>query len=284
MKFIEKLEYWVNRFVFWLIQITKNILKKYLSANTIQNIQNKCQNTKEKIKNTKIRVIEFGKKSWDKTKKLKESGVQNTIAPARDKIEFIISKSKEMGPSQINQLIKDYCHHYYKKIKNYLDTLEPKTLTMGMIVACISCLAIINIYVSSKKIISGKSRYLSSEVEQKKMFRPDYYRQEDKYYAIGNFRMPIYTGETQHTLRSLQIEFVVQTSTRYARNFLQNRDILGRDYVNRKFEPFIPEFTLTEEGKQVIKSKVKDELNNLLKENHIGGEVTEVFINDLMTN
>lgn len=282
---IEKIEALVNFLMIWLVQTTKIIIKKIVPETTLNKIRDKIEYYKQRKFVFKEKVKANLYLAWQKLKDFKEHGIKNRIDPIKNKINELLEKSKDLAPKQIIQMIKDGYAHVYGRIKTFFESLEPRTLVTGLVVCCLSLVGIINIYVSSKKILSDKTiRGPAAAAEVPKKFRTDYYRQEDKFYAMGNFRMPIYTGETQHTLKSLQIEFVVQTSNRYSKNFLQNRDIVSRDFVNRKLEPFIPEFTLSEEGKQVIKSKIKEELDNLLIENKVEGKILNIYINDLMTN
>jgi hypothetical protein len=44
----------------------------------------------------------------------------------------------------------------------------------------------------------------------------------------------------------------------------------------------IPSFPLSDEGKSVLKEKIKFEFNQVLKELNIAGEIQEVFIQDII--
>ena len=49
-------------------------------------------------------------------------------------------------------------------------------------------------------------------------------------------------------------------------------------------EPVIPQLPIEEEGRQIIKEKLRLELNQFLKDNQIEGQILEIYVDYLMVS
>lgn len=171
---------------------------------------------------------------------------------------------------------------YWGRAKGWVASLKTATVLWITVISTTFSLASLELYLSGKRAMMKSGRSPASKGQGEGTFepRPEYYKQTRKFYKIGNFRIPIYINN----LKSLQIEFMVHTNTRYAKAFLQEMEHESRDHVLRNLEPLSPKFSLVGEGKTILKSRIKETLNSFLAENNIEGEVVEIYIIDQMTN
>ena len=148
-----------------------------------------------------------------------------------------------------------------------------------------SILAFIGIGYSGKKLVTHHldvNRYPAS-VEVIEYGRPGYYKKESRHFDLTNLRLPVYIAKINE-IQSVDIDFTATLSNRNSRIFLEKKEIQLRDHLILQVEPAVASFTLEEEGKEIIRQKVFDEINAFLKNNEIEGEVIEVKITYVLAN
>ena len=65
---------------------------------------------------------------------------------------------------------------------------------------------------------------------------------------------------------------------------LRVNENLIKNQLNGSVEPIVPSFPLEEEGKRIIKLKLKEEINNLVKKLKIQGSISKVYIDNVLAN
>ncbi len=159
----------------------------------------------------------------------------------------------------------------FLKVKSWLITLKPTTIALSVSSLAIFSLAGLQIYRNSQQIAeeSGMSTQveLIEELEKagKLSRRPASHGKARQILTVTNVNMPVYLGKSTD-LSSVILDFTIITSNRTTRNFLYENELLIRDKLTNSIHPTLPEFTLTTEGKEIIKQKIKDDLNKLIKE------------------
>ena len=257
-----------------------DLTKKIVDKSTPQNVFNLINELKLRLNNLKLKIILLIQNLISNLKKI---NFKEEISKITGFFNSGAKYLKEKGAKNIYLALVAFLLAYGAKLKKWYFGLQPKVV-LGMAVSGgVITLATISIVASGNKI-AVKTRAPAAIEEPPKGMRPSYYKQEKKYYKIGNFRIPIYIGETNQHMKTLQIEFTVLTSDRFSKKFLEKNEHLSRDYVLTTLEPLIPEFTLDAEGKRVIKDKIKKELNNLLIKNNVEGRVVDLYIHDIITN
>lgn len=108
-------------------------------------------------------------------------------------------------------------------------------------------------------------------------YRPDYRLYEKKTVKVLNVKVPIWS-EGVADIGTITIDFSVRTSTRFARYYITEYEYKLRDYFFTAVEPVVSDFPIEGEGKELLKAKIQEELNNFLIENNVEGEVEEVHI------
>lgn len=104
-------------------------------------------------------------------------------------------------------------------------------------------------------------------------------------FEVKDVYMPVYI-QSAAAMKSLYMDFAFESSNRYIKAFFEQiygvNQRLIQNKINTSIEPVVPEFPLKEEGKRIIKEKVKKDMNDLLKELGIKGEVEEVYIKNIL--
>jgi hypothetical protein len=79
-------------------------------------------------------------------------------------------------------------------------------------------------------------------------------------------------------------DYSVLASNRNVILYLKDNEYKIRDKLSTEVEPVIPRLPLEEEGRGIIKDKIRYELNELLKADRIEGTVLEVYIDYILTS
>ncbi len=158
----------------------------------------------------------------------------------------------------------------FLKIKSWVVTLKPTTIALSISSFAIFSLAGLQIYQNSKEIADESGMItkveLVEELEKAGEIsrRPANHGKIRQILTVTNLNMPVYLGKSTD-LSSVILDFTIITTNRTTRNFLFENEILIRDQLTNSVHPTLPEFTLTTEGKEIIKQKIKDDLNALIK-------------------
>jgi hypothetical protein len=121
------------------------------------------------------------------------------------------------------------------------------------------------------------------EIKQFLEARPKYFMQTEKLFALKDLNLQLFLEDTRRN-RQVWVDFTCLTSNRNIILFLKEHQVEIRDYLNMHVEPVIPQLPIEEEGRQIIKEKIKLELNEFLKENEIEGKILEIYIDYLMVS
>ncbi len=171
----------------------------------------------------------------------------------------------------------------YKKLALYFSTVSPGALASSIILVTVGSIAGIGVYNNSNKIVqeAGIVERAPAAIERPKEIRPRYYKRNEKELLVSNVIVPSYI-EGKSALRKLQIDFTIISSNRYIREYFFDNTYLLEDVLNSKIEPIIPGFPLSDEGKLILKEKIKAELNQLIHKMKIKGKVDQIYISSIL--
>ncbi len=196
-----------------------------------------------------------------------------------------IAQYKERSPESSNKKPSVFLTPFLM-IGQWLKGLSPAQSMLLLSFSCASILAVIGIGFSGHKMMntnSDEGRFPASVVEEVAYERPDYYKKQTKHFDVTNLRLPVYVAQVNE-VRSVDIDFTATLSNRNARMFLEKHEFHLRDHLILQLEPSIAAFPLEEEGKEIIKRKLWNEINDFLKNNEIEGEVKELKITYVLAN
>lgn len=127
------------------------------------------------------------------------------------------------------------------------------------------------------------ARIKSVEIKQVLPGRPKYYMQTEKLASFKDINLQLFLEDTRRN-RQIWVDFTALSSNRNIILFLKDHEIEVRDYINMHVEPVIPQLPIEEEGRQIIKDKIKLELNEYLKKSGIEGKILEIYVDYLIVS
>lgn len=128
-----------------------------------------------------------------------------------------------------------------------------------------------------------KAPIKSIKVKQVLGARPQYFRQIERMIKIEDINLQLFLEDT-HRNRQVSIDFSALATNRNVVLYLQDHLVELKDQITSNTEPIIPQLPLEEEGRMIIKEKLKIEINEFLKKNNIEGNILEIYIDYLMAS
>jgi len=285
-----KIEQILNNLLETIFGLISNIFSKFTPGklkNTITTSKSKIAKSKS---STRKAISEKGMKVLSSGLELKDKTLKKANEIQHKSLE-IVGKAKEVDYKRVDykKLVLSLLFIFSPlllKIKSWVIGLSPKIILGSTVATTFVMLSSISIYTQSKKIsdeATAQAREPASEVQDASdaSQRKDYYKLEEKKFKINHVTMPVYI-ESVNTYKSLSIDFTFISSNRYIKSYFERNRHLIKDRLNSTIQPVIPAFPLEEEGKNIIKDKIQKELNILIKEMNIKGEIKEVYINSIL--
>ncbi len=127
------------------------------------------------------------------------------------------------------------------------------------------------------------SKIKSVEIKQVLGGRPKYFMQTEKLATFKDINLQLFLEDTRRN-RQIWVDFTALSSNRNVTLFLKDHEIEIRDYINMHVEPVIPQLPIEEEGRQIIKDKIRIELNEYLKNSGIEGKILEIYVDYLIVS
>lgn len=148
-----------------------------------------------------------------------------------------------------------------------------------------SLLAVIGIFSSGSRIaLLEEVARRPASIEPEAIYdRPDYYKKETKHFDMSNLRLPVFFSDINQ-LKSVDIDYTATLSNRAAKMYLEKQEFQLRDHLILQIEPIVPSFPLEEEGKDIIRKKIQQEIDQFLIKHGIEGKTVEVKITYVLAN
>lgn len=113
--------------------------------------------------------------------------------------------------------------------------------------------------------------------------RPTYFKQMDRQIHFFDISLQLFIEDTKRN-KQVFLDFTVLSSNRTATQFFKDNEFKVRDHLNLNVEPIIPQLPLNDEGRQIIKDKIRQELQLLLINANIKADVVEIYIDYLLVS
>lgn len=113
--------------------------------------------------------------------------------------------------------------------------------------------------------------------------RPKYFMQTEKLFKFTDLNFQLFLEDTRRN-RQIYIDFTALTSNRFVVRYLQEHTVEITDHLNLNVEPVIPRLPIEDEGRQIIKDKIKWELNEYLKKEGVEGKILEIYIDHVIAS
>lgn len=286
MKKWEKIENSINQLILKLI----SLFKSKISNLTPSKFKGYVKESKELLTHRRGELKERLVKGKEHALK-KAVNAKGKIDQAKNKTLTVVQKAKTTNYKEIKlrkvfAILIAFIAPPFMKFKQWYLGLRPGQLATYIVGTTAATLASINLYVQSNKI-SEKSREPASEAAEEvnngteASRRPAYFKKKEKQFLVSNIALPAYTTK-KSAVRKLVIDFTFESSNKYIKEYLWHNNHLIQDVLNSKIEPIAIEFPLKQEGKIIIRQKIKKEINSLLKTLKIKGEIKEVYIHSII--
>lgn len=226
--------------------------------------------------------IAFTKNSIAKSKST--VGSVDWKAALTDTYKKAMSELKEKSPESAGKIGTVFLTPFLM-IGQWLKGLSPAQSLLLLSFSCASILAVIGIGFSGHKLMNSQAEEgrFPASTEEVAYERPEYYKKQTKHFDLSNLRLPVYVAQVNE-IKSVDIDFTATLSNRNARMFLEKHEFHLRDHLILQLEPSVASFPLEDEGKEIIRRKLHNEINDFLKQNEIDGEVTELKITYVLAN
>lgn len=278
-----KFENLINSILNKIIESTKIFVKNQ----TPDKIKGKISNTRDGLKE---REKQFVKKSKDYVSQAKLKTQKSVVAIQEYDIKGKVIEKKEQSLTFIKALnfakfvalLTAIVTLILKLLKKLTAKISPNFVIGTVVASGIAAVMGIQIYKSSQKIADESGTKEPTQIVQEMpAARPSWYKGVRKHIDISNLKLPIYISGS-NSVKTLLMDFTLESSNRYIKIWIEENEHEVRDHILTTTEPILPEFPLSQEGKNVIKDKIKDEMNLYLKQKNIEGEIIKVNINRII--
>ncbi len=286
---LEKIEEKINEGLGKVFKKLSSLLLRFFSAIIPKFIKNFYLKVKNNALSTKKASLKITQTKWESAKvfitdkktrffkkiddiqnfPVKEKGIEKAL----EFKTFLIETSPQQHKENLKLLIKKIL----ERVKTKLSFVKSNYFKIGTGLALLSLLGFYAVYLGSNNIFQTEfpSRKIASVQEYD--YRPDYRFYENKVLRIQNVKVPIFVEEIGD-IDSITIDFSLRVSTKFAKYYLEEYEYRLKDYFFTSVEPVSSDFPIQDEGKEVLKEAIQDEINNFLYDNNVEGEVLEVNI------
>jgi flagellar basal body-associated protein FliL len=285
MEFLNKIEEFINQFLFKVGTLLKKIILKHTPEKILifkDKLENNYLIAKAVIKNFPQKIRPGTLQIIGRIKeKIHEINFKERLQKKKEEAVLIVKTLKANRSSHL----KIFVSVPMSFIKSWFAGLTPMQTVLLTTFTAASFVALINIISSGKRMASlvQPKREPAQENTLPEFDRPGYYKKEKKHVMMSNVRLPVY-HENVNDLKTVDIDFNVTLSNRHTRNALEKLEFQLRDFLILKLEPQIPEFMLVDEGKEILRQKIWKEIDEFLREREINGQVIEVQITYVLAN
>lgn len=168
----------------------------------------------------------------------------------------------------------------------WLQGLSPAQSLGLMALTGLSLLSIIGIGFSGHRLVSqhiDANRAPASVEPEVAYERPNYYKKQTRFLEVTNIRLPVHFVQVNE-IRSVDLDFTATLSNRKSKMILEKLEFQLRDHLVLTIEPVVSSFPLEDEGKEIIRQKIQNEINDFMAANKIEGEVQELKLTYVLAN
>ncbi|MBF0312813.1 MAG: flagellar basal body-associated FliL family protein [Oligoflexia bacterium] len=218
----------------------------------------------------------------------------------QEKSQNLLTKTKNIIIPKAIELSKE-CIHYLnynnllklktrlslatkKKIRNTLTAIKNSILKHPIITLLIIALSIGSStlwYLEWEKISKIKRAKRELAMYRELTTLPDYHHKELKTTMLIRIELPVYE-EHRFNSKTVQIEFVVETSNQVVMLYIKNFQYAVIDHVITNLAPMIHTLPYDDEGKKVIADKLRTEIDIFLEKKQVRGHIDQVYIDKMI--
>lgn len=292
MKFWIKIEAILNKILSSISVMLATFFKKLLP----NKLKNKIDSPKVKT-SPKTSLKDIFKKKLATTKNYIEITKKNTtekinsvkIFSAKKIIAVKSIDIKSVKPKDITLVGTAFIAPVFSKLFKYLSGLDPKSLMITTTTFVAFSLTSISVYKQvseieekNPEVVREPSSYADS-VDRRSVTRNPFRNQDLMFINIPEIDIPIYI-ENGQGMQVLTIDFSFKANNRYISKYFEKREneFVLRDRLNKRLQPITLSFPLEKEGKNILRVKIRSELNEMIKDLGIEGQIEDVYIHSIL--
>ncbi len=286
---IEKIEELLNRLLSRLFSFIANFLRKTLHFiiphfvfNFFKILKQTIRSSLSSTKNWLIHklmlifhnLVTFKNKIFNAVDTIHRYPLkQKIISAVFDFKNFLLTTP----PKQYLPKAKDYCLNSCGSFIKFFTPLQGRQAKLLLYTSPLFVLGSMGIYWGVNEILQKEFPSRAPASYEQIDERPLYHLYKKKILKIENIKLPVYQ-ENVAKMRSITIDFALKLTTRFSSYYISEYDYKLKDYFFTEVEPVISDFPIETEGKEILKEKIRDEVNQFLKDHNVEGEVEDVYI------
>jgi flagellar basal body-associated protein FliL len=251
-----------------------------------QQTKNKALTLKQQAIESKQKLLEFKAQAQIKIQELKEIEYGNKFIEYKIKIKTFrqTHSIKELVLTGLTLSLVPIkkCYEFCSSLIN----ISANQFALVVVLSTVGTVAGINVYKISRDIKlkeAARRAPASSEPQLPAIVRPEYYKEEQRQFEIGDLKLPLHM-KTANGTRSLTLDFKVTTNNRRTLQWLYDNEHRVRDWLLLHFEPIEADFPLLPEGREIVKDKILKELNNYLQHQNVEGQIKSLQLINVLGN
>lgn len=281
----EQIETLLNRILLWIGSIIAKVIKK-ITPLKVQRFFARIRDWFIKKKNAVVAFVEKGRNKIGRNYK----EIFQTILGGLKTFVGLLKKAQKIDINKLNPInivlkLFSLILPWLLRFKSWLTSLKPIVLVAMFILLAVLSAAGYKLYDSSQKVLAELEKGKPVEVKKEEKLpykkRTYFYKLSDKQLLLSDIRLPVYVSSASN-IKTLILDFTMEFSNRYLRVFFYDNEFLIKDRLNNTLEPVIPNFPLQEEGKQILRKKIIEEINHVIKEYKIKGEIKNIHFHAIL--
>ncbi len=185
----------------------------------------------------------------------------------------------------LNEREKEFLEHMEEMLDDNLEALELPVVQLPLVPENQKLIEefMVKSLNTDFKEIGHENPIKSIHLKQVLSSRPVYYRQAERMMKVEDISLQLFLEDT-HRNRQVWIDFSVLASNRNVILYLKEHEVELKDHLSTNVEPVIPQLPVEEEGRMIIKDKMRLEIDQFLEKNKIEGKVLEIYLDYLMAS
>lgn len=296
MQFLNKIEDAINKVIYALLAFMVKLIPPPLKS-----LKGKAENWAQSYKEKMVHKLEHGKeklkhRAHETQEEIKKKAIhfKEFMHHKQEELNHQLADAKATGLKGLVLKIPQKINHSIHSLQQKIVSLTADQIVIGAAVVILLSMTTIFFVVKNqppeplvfapREIVINRSPAGRPEVvqaKQGKIERAPYHKISLKQFQITNLHFPVFQT-TQPKPKYFSVDLVIELNNRYSAMYLKSHETEMRDHILQEIHPIVPQFPLTPEGKEVIRTKMRMEIESFLRANNVDAEVDDVHILSVM--
>lgn len=279
MNIITKFEHLMNSLLYWLGAKFQTLWHKVfpsklkmLLLSKMQVFKSKMESIWSQIKSKALSSFHFLKGNASKAKSVNYKKISS----------HTLNKGKvalKTPPQKWLLKLKTFFLPLTKWLLSKFSHTKPEKIVLSVFIFSIMALGTMGVYFNSKRIyVSTHSQgRMPSSIESGVKKKKPYYNLDKKMVKVDNIKIPALIQDV-NSISNITIDFNLISENRFISLYIDNHREEIKDYIIMRFQPIESGFVIKEEGKEIIKERIRVLIDNYLTVKGIEGSIDDVNI------